>query len=64
MNKVKLYLEESWNELFQKVSWPTLAELQSSAMIVMVASFIIALLIFTMDITFSGVMGLFYQMFS
>ena len=64
MNKVRLYLEESWAELFQKVSWPTWAELQSSAMIVMVASFIIAIVIFVMDISFSGLMGVFYQMFS
>ena len=64
MNKIKTYFEESWTELFTKVSWPTWSELQSSTLIVMVASLIIALMIFAMDISFSGLMGMFYQMFS
>ncbi len=64
MNKIKLYFEESWIELVQKVSWPTWAELQSSAIIVMVASIIIAMMIFTMDVSFSGLLGIFYNMFA
>ena len=64
MNKIKLYFEESWTELVQKVSWPTWAELQSSAIIVMVASIIIALMIFAMDISFSGLLGVFYNTFA
>ena len=39
--KLKLYFEEAYNELVHKVSWPTWKELQNSAFIVMVASFII-----------------------
>ena len=46
MMKVKLYLQEAFNELIHKVSWPTWSDLQSSALVVMVASLIIALIIF------------------
>ena len=63
--KLKLYIEESYKELTQKVTWPTWQELQSSAIVVMVASLIIAMIIFLMDSSFSNVMesvyGLFYS---
>ena len=61
--KLKLYFEEAYNELVHKVSWPTWKELQNSAFIVMVASFIIALVIFVMDISFENIMNLVYSMF-
>ncbi len=44
----------------QKVTWPTWSELQSSAIVVLVASIIIALVIFAMDKASSGVLELFY----
>jgi len=50
--KIKLYFEEVVNELVNKVSWPTWSELQSSAIITMIASMIIALVIFIMDFVF------------
>ena len=47
-----------------KVSWPSWEELQGSAIVVMVASFIIAIVIALMDLAFknlmSGIYGLFY----
>jgi preprotein translocase subunit SecE len=61
--KIVSYIEESWNELIHKVSWPTWSELQSSAIIVMVASVIIALIIFAMDISFRNIMQLIYGLF-
>ncbi|MEN8118971.1 MAG: preprotein translocase subunit SecE [Bacteroidota bacterium] len=61
--KLKLYIEESYKELTQKVTWPTWQELQSSAIVVMVASLIIAMLIFLMDSSFSNVMELIYGLF-
>jgi preprotein translocase subunit SecE len=61
--KIKTYIEESWNELVHKVSWPTWSELQSSALIVMVASVIIALIVFVMDISFRNIMELIYGLF-
>jgi len=61
--KIVTYIEESWNELIHKVSWPTWSELQNSAIIVMVASVIIALIIFAMDISFRNIMELIYGLF-
>jgi preprotein translocase subunit SecE len=62
--KIKEYFAESYKELTQKVTWPTWQELQSSAIIVMVASLIIALVIFLMDFSFSHVMDLIYKSLS
>ncbi|HAF28996.1 MAG TPA: preprotein translocase subunit SecE [Bacteroidales bacterium] len=63
MMKLKLYFQEAFNELIHKVSWPTWSELQSSALVVMVASLIIALIIFVMDYSFQNLMDLIYSMF-
>lgn len=63
MSKLKIYLEETVNELVHKVSWPTWSELQSSAIVVMVTSLIIALIVFVMDSAFNKLMELFYQIF-
>jgi preprotein translocase subunit SecE len=61
--KLKIYFEEAYNELVHKVSWPTFKELQSSAFIVMVASFIIALIVFIMDFSFEKIMNFVYSLF-
>ncbi len=61
--RIKAYLQEVYNELVHKVSWPTWQELQSSAIIVMVASLIIALIVFLMDISFQNLMGFVYRIF-
>jgi len=61
--KLKLYLQEAYDELVHKVTWPTWKELQSSALVVMVASFIISLLIFVMDISFRNIMSFIYGLF-
>jgi preprotein translocase subunit SecE len=63
MEKIKLYVQDSINELKNKVSWPTWPELQSSAIVVMVASMIIALLVFVMDASFQGIMNVLYNLF-
>jgi preprotein translocase subunit SecE len=63
MNKIKLYLEEAYNELVNKVTWPAFSELQSSAIVVMVATAIISVIIYLMDTSFSSLMNLIYSMF-
>jgi len=63
MNKVKEYFNETTNELFHKVSWPTWSELQSSAVVVMIASVIIALIVFAMDFAFNNGMEAIYSLF-
>jgi preprotein translocase subunit SecE len=61
--KLKTYFTESYNELVHKVTWPTWAELQNSSIVVMIASLIIALIIFAMDISFENIMAFVYSLF-
>ncbi|MBO7142159.1 MAG: preprotein translocase subunit SecE [Bacteroidales bacterium] len=61
--KIKTYLQSTYDELVNKVSWPTWSELQNSAVIVMVATFIIALVVFLMDISLKSIMEVIYGMF-
>ena len=49
MKKIVTYFKESYDELVHKVSWPTYAELTSSAVAVLYASLLIALVVFVMD---------------
>ena len=60
---IKIYFKEVYNELINKVSWPSWPDLQNSTIVVMVASLIIALLIYLMDISFSNLMEVLYSMF-
>ncbi len=62
MDKLSLYIKESYNELINKVSWPNWANLQSSAVVVIVASLLIAVLIFLMDLISKQVTGLIYSL--
>lgn len=62
MNKLALYIKESYVELAKKVTWPSWAQLQSSAILVMVASLIFALVIFVMDLGFKNIMTAIYNM--
>ena len=50
------YIKESYKELVEKVYWPTFAQLQSSTIVVMVASLIFALVVLVMDISFENLM--------
>ena len=43
------YLKESYVELTKKVAWPSWDKLQNSAIVVMVASVILALMILVID---------------
>jgi preprotein translocase subunit SecE len=61
--KVKVYLQEAYDELVHKVTWPTWKELQNSALVVMVASLIISLVIFIMDLSFREIMDFIYGLF-
>ncbi|HJA98861.1 MAG TPA: preprotein translocase subunit SecE [Candidatus Alistipes avicola] len=55
------YVKESYNELVHKVTWPTFAQLQNSTVVVMVASFIFAIVILAMDISFENIMAAIYK---
>ena len=62
-SKVVTYFKESYDELMHKVSWPTWSELQGSAIVVSIASLIIALVVFLMDETFRNILLQFYKLF-
>jgi len=63
MKKLVNYFKETYDELIHKVSWPTWSELQSSAVVVSIASLIIALVVYLMDMTFSSALKQFYKLF-
>ena len=62
MSKFVNYLKESYTELTKKVTWPTWDKLQNSAIVVMVASVILAIIIFAMDFTFQHLMSFIYNL--
>ena len=49
---IRTYVEDIVNELTNKVSWPTWEDLQSSSIIVLVTSILLALVVWLMDYTF------------
>jgi preprotein translocase subunit SecE len=59
---IKGYFQESFTELVHKVTWPTWSELQNSAVLVMVATMIIALMVAAMDLAFSNTMRFVYSL--
>ncbi|MDP2423808.1 MAG: preprotein translocase subunit SecE [Bacteroidales bacterium] len=60
--KIKEYVSESYDELMHKVSWPTWSELQSSALVVSIASLIIAFVVYLMDKSFQTIIEQFYRL--
>ena len=56
LTKITNYCKESYDELVHKVSWPTRSELSSSAVVVLTASLLIALVVFLMDSAFQFIM--------
>ncbi len=52
MASIKTTFQESYEEMVHKVTWPSWKQLQSSSILVLVASIIIALIIFLMDYIF------------
>jgi len=64
MATVVQFIKESYEEMTHKVTWPTWAELQSSAVLVLVASLIIACVVFAMDKGSTFVLDTFYKSLS
>ncbi len=70
MSKIVNYIKNSYDELMHKVSWPTMSELTNSTVVVFVASLIIALVIFVMDmlmgahptLEWKGLLGFLYEL--
>ena len=56
------YIKDSYKELVEKVSWPSFAQLQSSTIVVMVASLIFAIIVLVMDVSFETIMQGIYKL--
>ena len=61
MKKIIAYFKNSYNELVYKVSWPTRKEVSNSAVIVLFASIIIALVVFAVDFVFEHALRFVYD---
>ncbi|MCR5068956.1 MAG: preprotein translocase subunit SecE [Prevotella sp.] len=60
MKKIVDYCKACYDELMHKTSWPTRAQLTHSAMVVLSASLVIALVVFCMDSVFKFIMSAIY----
>ena len=54
------YCKACYNELAHKTTWPSFAELTHSAVVVLSASLVIALVVWAMDVVFKFVMSSIY----
>ena len=56
------YCKDCYDELATKVTWPTRRELTHSAMVVLSASLVIALIVWVMDTVFKTAMDFIYAL--
>jgi preprotein translocase subunit SecE len=61
MAKVVQFVKESYEEMTQKVTWPSWGDLLNSAVLVLVSSFIVAIIIFAMDKGATFILDTFYK---
>ncbi|MFT4204321.1 MAG: preprotein translocase subunit SecE [Chitinophagaceae bacterium] len=64
MNKISTYFRESYEELLNKVSWPTWSELQQSTAIVLAATVLITAIVWLMDFSSGWVLKFIYSFFN
>ncbi|MCQ2181263.1 MAG: preprotein translocase subunit SecE [Bacteroidales bacterium] len=62
MKKFVNYLKESFVELTKKTTWPTWEKLQSSALLVMVTTVLLAALLWVIDFAFQHLMTAIYSL--
>ncbi|WP_299705090.1 preprotein translocase subunit SecE [uncultured Pontibacter sp.] len=63
MSKVKGYIDETVEEMKNKVSWPSYSDLQNSSVLVLIGSLIFALVVGAMDFVFDSTLSWFYNQF-
>ena len=63
MNKIANYFRESYQELLEKVTWPSWNNLQQSTMIVLVATILITAMVSLMDFASNHLLKLIYSLF-
>ncbi len=64
MNKLSVYLKDSYKELVEKVTWPTWEQLQQSTMIVLGATLFITAIVWVMDLVCNGSLKQIYKLIS
>ena len=62
MRKFINYCKESYVELTKKVTWPTWEKLQNSALLVMIATVILAVALWAVDWVFQHLMTVIYTL--
>ena len=62
MENLKVYIQESYNELMTKVTWPTWPNLQQTTIVVLIGLFIFTSLVFIMDAISKGVINKIYEL--
>jgi preprotein translocase subunit SecE len=62
MAKFGSYVQEAYDELVHKVSWPSWDELQQTTIIVLVALAFITLIIFGMDFASERLLSILYSL--
>ncbi len=62
MNKISIYVQEAYEELLHKVSWPSWEELQQTTILVLVALILVTFVIFGMDFVSDLVLNLIYKL--
>jgi len=63
MRKLIQFLREVYDEMVNKVSWPSWDELQVQALVVLIATVILATVVFILDITFKSIISGIYKLF-
>ena len=63
VNKISIYFRESYQELTEKVTWPTWLQLQQSTIIVLIATLIITALVWVMDFASQNLLKAIYSLF-
>jgi preprotein translocase subunit SecE len=64
MDKLRNMWNQTVDELLNKVTWPTWDELRESAIVVLFASLIFAILIYILDIGIGELFNIFYSFFN
>lgn len=61
MSKFGNYVQEAYDELLHKVSWPSWEELQQTTIIVLIALGLVTAVIFGMDVVSENVLKFIYS---
>jgi preprotein translocase subunit SecE len=62
MDKIGLYLRESYNELVHNVTWPSYSTLQTNTILVLIGSAIFAFTIMAMDFVWRNLVEFIYSL--